>query len=56
MDDNAEAAPVLQPLYRAERILKDLENRNTTGLAAMTFLLPWLLKRTQHQKLRRIPA
>jgi type I restriction enzyme, R subunit len=30
---------VLQPLKdRAERILKDLENRNTTGLAAMDLL------------------
>jgi type I restriction enzyme R subunit len=39
IDDNADAAPVLQPLKdRAERILKDLENRNTTGLAAMDFL------------------
>lgn len=39
IDDNAEAAAVLQPLKdRAERILKDLENRNTTGLAAMDLL------------------
>jgi type I restriction enzyme R subunit len=39
IDDNADAAPVLQPLKdRAERILKDLENRNTTGLAAMDSL------------------
>jgi type I restriction enzyme R subunit len=39
IDDNAEAAPVLQPLKdRAERILKNLENRNTTGLAAMDLL------------------
>ena len=39
IDDNADAAPVLQPLKdRAERILKDLENRNTTGLAAMDLL------------------
>jgi type I restriction enzyme R subunit len=36
MDDNADAAAVLQPLKeRAERILKDLEDRKTTGLAAM---------------------
>jgi type I restriction enzyme, R subunit len=36
IDDDAETAPVLQTLKdRAERILKDLENRNTTGLAAM---------------------
>jgi hypothetical protein len=35
IDDNADAAPVLQPLKdRAERVLKDLENRNTTRLAA----------------------
>ena len=33
------AAPILQPLKdRAERILKDLENRKTTGLAAMDLL------------------
>jgi type I restriction enzyme R subunit len=39
IDDNADAAAVLQPLKdRAERILKDLENRNTTGLAAMDLL------------------
>lgn len=39
IDDNADAAPVLQPLKdRAERVLKDLENRNTTGLAAMDLL------------------
>ncbi len=37
--DEADAAPVLQTLKeRAERILKDLENRNTTGLAAMAQL------------------
>lgn len=36
IDDDAAAAPVLQPLKeRAERILKDLEERKTTGLAAM---------------------
>ena len=39
IDDDASAAPVLQPLKdRAERILKDLENRNVTGLAAMDIL------------------
>jgi type I restriction enzyme R subunit len=39
IDDDTNAAPVLQPLKdRAERILKDLENRNTTGLAAMDLL------------------
>jgi type I restriction enzyme R subunit len=36
MDENTDAAAVLQPLKeRAERILKDLEDRKTTGLAAM---------------------
>jgi type I restriction enzyme R subunit len=36
MDENADTAPVLQPLKdRAERILKDLEDRKTTGIAAM---------------------
>jgi type I restriction enzyme R subunit len=36
MEDEPDAAPVLQSIKeRAERILKDLENRNTTGLAAM---------------------
>ena len=36
IDEESDAAPVLQTLKdRAERILKDLENRNTTGLAAM---------------------
>lgn len=38
-EEDAEAAPVLQSLKdRAERILKDLESRNTTGLAAMDML------------------
>ena len=36
IDEDASTAPVLQPLKeRAERILKDLEERSTTGLAAM---------------------
>ena len=39
IDDDPSAAPVLQPLKdRAERILKDLESRTTTGLAAMDVL------------------
>ena len=39
MDENTEVAPVLQPLKeRAERIIKDLENRNVTGLAALDLL------------------
>lgn len=38
-DEDPNAAPVLQPLKdRAERILKDMENRKTTGLAAMDLL------------------
>jgi type I restriction enzyme R subunit len=37
--EESDAAPVLQTLKdRAERILKDIENRNTTGLAAMDML------------------
>lgn len=37
--ENGDAAPVLQSLReRAERILRDLENRNTTGLAAMDLI------------------
>lgn len=36
MDENPAAAPVLQPLKeRAERVLRNLEERKTTGLAAM---------------------
>ena len=39
IDADPDAAPVLQTLReRAERILKDLENRKTTGLAAMDLL------------------
>ena len=39
IDDDPDAASVLQPLKdRAERILKDLEDRKTTGLAAMDLL------------------
>src|SRR5439155_22745906 len=39
IDEDSNAAPVLQPLKdRAERILKDMENRKTTGLAAMDLL------------------
>lgn len=39
IDDDPSAAPVLQPLKdRAERIIKDLEDRRTTGLAAMDLL------------------
>ncbi len=39
IDEDASTAPVLQPLRdRAERILKDLEDRKVTGLAAMDLL------------------
>jgi type I restriction enzyme R subunit len=39
IEEEAEVAPVLQTLKdRAERILKDLEDRKTTGLAAMDLL------------------
>lgn len=39
IDDDPNAAPVLQPLKdRAERILKDMEDRKTTGLAAIDLL------------------
>jgi hypothetical protein len=39
IDDDPNIAPILKPLKdRAERILKDLESRKTTGLAAMDLL------------------
>jgi type I restriction enzyme R subunit len=39
IDDNPSTAPILQPLReRAERILKELESRQTNGLAAMDLL------------------
>jgi type I restriction enzyme R subunit len=39
IDDDPNAAPILQPLKeRAERILKDLESRHTTGMVAMDLL------------------
>jgi len=39
IDDDPNIAPILQPLKeRAEQIIKDLENRKTTGLAAMDVL------------------
>ncbi len=39
IDEDGDIAPILQPLKdRAERILKDLQSRNTTGLAAMDLL------------------
>lgn len=39
IDDDPNTTPILQPLKeRAERIIKDLEDRKTTGLAAMDVL------------------
>lgn len=39
MDEDAAVAPILQPLKeRAERVLRDMEERRTTGLAAMDLL------------------
>jgi type I restriction enzyme, R subunit len=39
VDENPDVAPILQTLReRADRILQDLENRRTTGLAAMDLL------------------
>ena len=39
IDDDPNTAPILQPLKElAERIIKDLEDRKTTGLAAMDVL------------------
>ena len=39
IDENLDVAPILQPLKeRADRILKDLQARQTTGLAAMDSL------------------
>lgn len=39
VDEDQSKAPILQPLKdRAERVLKDLENRNVTGLAAIDLL------------------
>jgi type I restriction enzyme R subunit len=40
LEEEPAAAPVLRPIAeRAERILQELENRNTTGLAAMDYLV-----------------
>ena len=48
IDEDPAAAPVLQPLKdRAERILKDLEARKTTGLPRWTSWRRWLRRRTR---------
>jgi len=52
IDEDANAAPILQPLKdRAERILKDLESRKTTGLAAMELLAALATERDTAAKL-----
>lgn len=54
MDEDPAAAPVLQPLKdRAERILKDLEDRKTTGLAAMDQLAALALEKEAAMKAAR---
>jgi type I restriction enzyme R subunit len=51
IDDNAQAAAVLQSLKeKAERILKDLEDRKTTGLAAMDLLAALAAEKEEAQK------
>ena len=48
VESNAEMAPVLQPLKkRAERILQDLEDRKTTGLAAIDLLRALAMKKEE---------
>jgi type I restriction enzyme R subunit len=54
LDDEQAAAPILQPLKdRAERILEDLENRKTTGLAAMDELAALAAERDAAEKAAR---
>lgn len=54
IDDGQAAAPVLQPLKdRAERILKDLEDRKTTGLAAMDMLAALAVEKEETMKAAR---
>ncbi|MDR2745040.1 MAG: HsdR family type I site-specific deoxyribonuclease [Desulfovibrio sp.] len=51
IDDNAQAAAVLQSLKeKAERILKDLEDRKTTGLVAMDLLAALAVEKEEAQK------
>jgi type I restriction enzyme R subunit len=57
IDENPDAAAVLQPLKdRAERILKDLEERKTTGLAAMDELASLAAEKEAAMKLARESA
>ena len=51
IDDNADIAPMLQTLReRADRILQDLENRRTTGLAAIDLLAVIATEKDQAMK------
>ena len=51
IDDNADVAPMLQTLReRADRILQDLENRRTTGLAAIDLLAVIAAEKDQAMK------
>ena len=51
IDGNAQAAAVLMSLKeKAERILKDLEDRKTTGLAAMDMLAALAVEKEEAQK------
>ena len=50
-DEKPEAAPILVPLKdRAERILKELVDRNTTGLAAMDMLAALALEKEKAER------
>lgn len=50
-DDQPEVAPILVPLKdRAERILKDLVDRNVTGLAAMDMLAALALEKEKAEQ------
>src|SRR5690606_37467942 len=54
IDEDPAAAPVLQPLKdRAERILKDLEDCKTTGLAAMDQLAALAAEKEEAMKAAR---
>lgn len=54
IDEDPAAAPVLQPLKdRAERILKNLEDRTTTGLAAMDQLAALAIEKEEAMKAAR---
>jgi type I restriction enzyme R subunit len=54
LDENAATAPMLQPLKdRAERILRELEERKTTGLAAMDLLATLAAEKEATLKLAR---